>query len=60
MERLEKYKVKKVKKIPISFLIDENVKKSIEKYAQDDERSLSQYVSRILRDHVESKEKTNS
>jgi hypothetical protein len=37
---------------PMSIRLDPDVKAALEGYAEDEDRSLSSYVNRVLRDHV--------
>ena len=39
----------------ISITVDSDVLKSIKQYAEEDDRSLSQYVNIILKKHIETK-----
>jgi hypothetical protein len=36
----------------ISFVIDADTKEALQRLATDDQRSLSQYISILLREHV--------
>jgi hypothetical protein len=38
---------------PMSIRLDPDVKTALEGYAEDEDRSLSSYVNRVLRDHVQ-------
>jgi hypothetical protein len=38
---------------PMSIRLDPDVKAALERFAEEEDRSLSSYVNRILRDHVE-------
>ena len=38
---------------PMSIRLDPDVKAALEGFAEDEDRSLSSYVNRVLRDHVE-------
>jgi hypothetical protein len=38
---------------PMSIRLDADVKAALEGFAEDEDRSLSSYVNRVLRDHVE-------
>jgi len=38
---------------PTSLRLDPELKAALEKLAEADERSLSSYIARVLRDHVE-------
>jgi predicted transcriptional regulator len=38
---------------PMSIRLDPDVKTALEGFAEDEDRSLSSYVNRVLRDHVE-------
>lgn len=45
--------MKKTKKLnPISLRLDPSLKDALERLAAADERSLSQYISIVLREHV--------
>jgi predicted transcriptional regulator len=47
--------MKKAKKLsPISIRLDADVKAALESLAKSDDRSLSAYINRVLRDHVHS------
>ncbi|HEX5998415.1 MAG TPA: hypothetical protein VFZ16_03295 [Hyphomicrobiaceae bacterium] len=37
---------------PMSIRLDPDVKASLEGFAEEEDRSLSSYVNRVLRDHV--------
>jgi hypothetical protein len=37
----------------ISFVIDTSTKEALQRFAAEDQRSLSQYISILLREHVE-------
>jgi hypothetical protein len=37
----------------ISFVIDAPTKEALQRFAVEDQRSLSQYISILLREHVE-------
>jgi predicted HicB family RNase H-like nuclease len=39
-------------KIKISITIDEDIAENIRRKAKEDDRSLSQYVSMVLREHL--------
>jgi hypothetical protein len=39
----------------ISFVIDAHTKEALQRLAADDQRSLSQYISILLKDHVAAK-----
>jgi len=47
----------KKKAPPLSIRIDADVRRELEKLAAEDDRSLSAYVNRLLRQHVESAKK---
>jgi hypothetical protein len=38
---------------PMSIRLDPDVKAALEGFAEEEDRSLSSYVNRVLRDHVE-------
>ena len=38
---------------PMSIRLDPDVKAALEGFAEDEDRSLSSYVNRVLRDHVD-------
>lgn len=42
---------------PFSFRIDPEVRDDLEKFAAKDDRSLSNYINKVLRDHVASQKK---
>lgn len=48
-------KTRRKKKLlePMSIRLDPDVKAALEGFAEDEDRSLSSYVNRVLRDHVE-------
>jgi hypothetical protein len=47
-------KTRRKKKLePMSIRLDPDVKAALEGFAEDEDRSLSAYVNRVLRDHVE-------
>lgn len=39
----------------ISITIDEDILKELKKLAEEDERSLSQYINLVLKKHIEKK-----
>lgn len=43
----------------ISITIDSDVVQKIKKLAEDDDRSFSQYINMVLKDHVNKTEKKN-
>ncbi len=43
-------------KTPISIRVDSDILDKIRGYAEEDDRSLSQYINRVLREHVKKKE----
>jgi hypothetical protein len=43
---------------PMSIRLDPDVKAALEGFAEEEDRSLSSYVNRVLRDHVERVEAT--
>lgn len=48
--------MRKEKKMPPTTIrLDPDVKEGIEALAQNDERSLSSYINRVLREHVVAK-----
>jgi predicted transcriptional regulator len=44
---------RKKKLEPMSIRLDPDVKAALQGFAEEEERSLSFYVNRVLRDHVE-------
>jgi hypothetical protein len=48
-------KTRRKKKLlePMSIRLDPDVKAALEGFAEEEDRSLSSYVNRVLRDHVE-------
>jgi predicted transcriptional regulator len=42
---------------PISIRLDPDVKATLEELAKEDERSLSAYINRALRQHIEDKKR---
>ena len=44
---------RKKKLEPMSIRLDPDVKSALQGFAEEEERSLSFYVNRVLRDHVE-------
>jgi predicted transcriptional regulator len=44
---------RKKKLEPMSIRLDPDVKTALQGFAEEEERSLSFYVNRVLRDHVE-------
>jgi len=53
-KRLQPHLMEHRKKLePISIRLDPDVKEAIQALAKDDERSLSSYINRVLRQHVE-------
>jgi predicted transcriptional regulator len=42
-------------KVVISFKIDEKIKTELQKLAERDQRSLSNYISKILQEHLQAK-----
>ena len=54
--RLQRTDMERSKKLdPISIRLDPDVKAALEGLAQADDRSLSAYINRTLRQHVEDK-----
>ena len=45
-----------MRKVVISFQIDERMKASLQKLAEEENRSLSNYVTTVLLEHLKSKE----
>lgn len=43
-------------KAPISITVDSDILDKVRGYAEEDDRSLSQYINRVLREHVKKKE----
>lgn len=43
-------------KAPISITVDSDILDKVRGYAEEDDRSLSQYINRVLREHVKRKE----
>ena len=40
---------------PISLRIEPEIREALQQFADDDERTLSSYIARLLRQHVEAK-----
>jgi hypothetical protein len=40
---------------PISLRIEPDIREALQAFADDEERSLSSYIARVLRQHVEAK-----
>jgi len=45
---------------PISIRLDPDVKAALEELAKEDERSLSSYINRALRQHIEAKKRESA
>lgn len=50
----------KVLKEKISITIDSDIVEGIKKRAEEDERSMSQYINLVLKKHLEEKKQTES
>lgn len=47
-------------KMKVSISLDEDVIEKIKKLAENDDRSFSQYINLVLKDHLKEKEKDNN